>query len=198
MSLPQASTVIAASTQTLRYPGYMNNDLVGIIASLIPTPRCHFLMTSYTPFTSDQIDKVRCQSLIGPSAITPIFDLVLTGQTNPADNSARCNAPPSTAKEPNGVNHAEQDGMLYLHPQHHSRRSRSNGRESNALEHLETIPQLTDPILSGSSISSPNSRTTTRDLHTMGTGVYPGCIDAQVSIRNFKPSSQWADARKPH
>jgi tubulin gamma len=36
----------------------MNNDLVGIIASLIPTPRCHFLMTSYTPFTSDQIDKV--------------------------------------------------------------------------------------------------------------------------------------------
>ena len=56
--LLQVSTVIAASTQTLRYPGYMNNDLVGIIASLIPTPRCHFLMTSYTPFTSDQIDKV--------------------------------------------------------------------------------------------------------------------------------------------
>jgi tubulin gamma len=55
---PQVSTVMAASTQTLRYPGYMNNDLVGIIASLIPTPRCHFLMTSYTPFTSDQIDKV--------------------------------------------------------------------------------------------------------------------------------------------
>ena len=49
---------MAASTQTLRYPGYMNNDLVGIIASLIPTPRCHFLMSSYTPFTSDQIDKV--------------------------------------------------------------------------------------------------------------------------------------------
>lgn len=49
---------MAASTQTLRYPGYMNNDLVGIIASLIPTPRCHFLMTSYTPFTTDTIDKV--------------------------------------------------------------------------------------------------------------------------------------------
>jgi hypothetical protein len=50
---------MAASTQTLRYPGYMNNDLVGIVASLIPTPRCHFLMTSYTPFTSDSIDKVK-------------------------------------------------------------------------------------------------------------------------------------------
>ena len=49
---------MAASTQTLRYPGYMNNDLVGIIASLIPTPRCHFLMTSYTPFTGDQIEQV--------------------------------------------------------------------------------------------------------------------------------------------
>ncbi|KAJ7074368.1 gamma tubulin [Mycena amicta] len=53
------ATVMAASTQTLRYPGYMNNDLVGLIASLIPTPRCHFLMTSYTPFTSDQIDKAK-------------------------------------------------------------------------------------------------------------------------------------------
>src|ERR1700712_2053075 len=50
---------MAASTTTLRYPGYMNNDLVGIIASLIPTPRCHFLMTSYTPFSFDTVDKVR-------------------------------------------------------------------------------------------------------------------------------------------
>lgn len=51
---------MAASTQTLRYPGYMNNDLVGMIASLVPTPRCHFLSTSYTPFTNDSIAKVRC------------------------------------------------------------------------------------------------------------------------------------------
>jgi tubulin gamma len=29
----------------------MNNDLVGLVASLIPTPRCHFLMTGYTPIT---------------------------------------------------------------------------------------------------------------------------------------------------
>jgi tubulin gamma len=40
---------MAASTTTLRYPGYMNNDLIGLVASLIPTPRCHFLMTGYTP-----------------------------------------------------------------------------------------------------------------------------------------------------
>lgn len=43
------SIAMAASTSTLRYPGYMNNDLVGIMASLIPTPRCHFLTTGYTP-----------------------------------------------------------------------------------------------------------------------------------------------------
>ena len=54
------STVMAASTTTLRYPGYMNNDLVGLLASLIPTPRCHFLMTGYTPLTIDrQISNIR-------------------------------------------------------------------------------------------------------------------------------------------
>ncbi|KAI8914940.1 Tubulin/FtsZ, GTPase domain-containing protein [Powellomyces hirtus] len=53
------STVMSASTTTLRYPGYMNNDLVGIVASLIPTPRCHYLMTSYTPFTGEQVDKAK-------------------------------------------------------------------------------------------------------------------------------------------
>ncbi|CAJ0639725.1 11647_t:CDS:10 [Entrophospora sp. SA101] len=46
-------------TTTLRYPGYMNNDLVGIIASLIPTPKCHYLMTAYTPFTSDNVEKAK-------------------------------------------------------------------------------------------------------------------------------------------
>ncbi|KAL9624868.1 MAG: hypothetical protein Q9160_000915 [Pyrenula sp. 1 TL-2023] len=53
------STVMSASTTTLRYPGYMHNDLVSILASLIPTPRCHFLMTAYTPFTADQIDQAK-------------------------------------------------------------------------------------------------------------------------------------------
>ena len=47
------STVMCASTTTLRYPGYMNNDLISLIAPLVPTPRCHFLMTGYTPITLD-------------------------------------------------------------------------------------------------------------------------------------------------
>eukprot|EP00455_Lapot_gusevi_P052697 TRINITY_DN8062_c0_g1_i4.p1 TRINITY_DN8062_c0_g1~~TRINITY_DN8062_c0_g1_i4.p1 ORF type:complete len:466 (+),score=90.15 TRINITY_DN8062_c0_g1_i4:76-1473(+) len=59
------STVMAASTTTLRYPGYMNNDLIGMVASLIPTPRCHFLMTGYTPLTLDrQVSAVRKTSVL--------------------------------------------------------------------------------------------------------------------------------------
>lgn len=54
------STIMAASTTTLRYPGYMNNDLIGLIASLIPTPQLHFLMTGYTPLTADdQVASIR-------------------------------------------------------------------------------------------------------------------------------------------
>lgn len=57
-TLPQinkmVSTIMSASTATLRYPGYMNNDLIGLVASLIPTPRLHYLMTGYTPLTSDE------------------------------------------------------------------------------------------------------------------------------------------------
>eukprot|EP00897_Mesotaenium_endlicherianum_P004694 jgi/Mesen1/4252/ME000022S03534 len=48
------STVMSASTTTLRYPGYMNNDLLGLVASLVPMPRCHFLMTGYTPLTVER------------------------------------------------------------------------------------------------------------------------------------------------
>ena len=47
------STIMSVSTTTLRYPSYMNNDLIGLIAPLIPTPNLHFLMTGYTPLSTD-------------------------------------------------------------------------------------------------------------------------------------------------
>lgn len=47
------STIMSASTCPLRYPSFMNNDLIGLIGPLIPTPRLHFLMTGYTPLTTD-------------------------------------------------------------------------------------------------------------------------------------------------
>eukprot|EP00096_Caligus_rogercresseyi_P010311 TRINITY_DN3710_c0_g1_i1.p1 TRINITY_DN3710_c0_g1~~TRINITY_DN3710_c0_g1_i1.p1 ORF type:complete len:462 (+),score=170.65 TRINITY_DN3710_c0_g1_i1:212-1597(+) len=47
------STIMSVSTTTLRYPSYMNNDLIGLIAPLIPTPKLHFLMTGYTPLSTE-------------------------------------------------------------------------------------------------------------------------------------------------
>ncbi|KAF0991515.1 hypothetical protein HZS_6464 [Henneguya salminicola] len=47
------STIMTGTTTPLRYPGYTNNDLIGLIAPLIPTPKLHFLMTGYTPLTSE-------------------------------------------------------------------------------------------------------------------------------------------------
>lgn len=43
------SQVMATSTSTLRYPGYMNNDLSSLLSTLIPMPRLHFLCSAYTP-----------------------------------------------------------------------------------------------------------------------------------------------------
>ena len=43
------ASVMSASTSTLRFPSYMNNSMTSILANLIPIPKCHFLMTSYTP-----------------------------------------------------------------------------------------------------------------------------------------------------
>jgi len=78
----------------------MNNDLVGIVASLIPTPRCHFLMTSYTPFTGDNIDQVHYNWYawsILPLIVNPV------GKINPKDDCSRRNAPTPAAKKSNGL-----------------------------------------------------------------------------------------------
>jgi len=44
----------------------MNNDLVGLIASLIPTPRCHFLMTGKREQTFSRSDSVFFSLGMGP------------------------------------------------------------------------------------------------------------------------------------
>lgn len=54
-----ASTVISASTLTLRFPGYLHNDLSSILASLIPYPNLHFLEAAYTPFTNDTVEHAK-------------------------------------------------------------------------------------------------------------------------------------------
>ncbi|ODQ62239.1 hypothetical protein WICANDRAFT_60307 [Wickerhamomyces anomalus NRRL Y-366-8] len=47
------AAVMSGATNTLRYPGYMYNSYTSIISTLVPTPDLHFLVPSYTPFTSD-------------------------------------------------------------------------------------------------------------------------------------------------
>jgi tubulin gamma len=53
------SAFMAASTSTLRYPGYIYNNLSSILASLVVTPRCHFLAAAFTPFTSEEFSSVQ-------------------------------------------------------------------------------------------------------------------------------------------
>uniref|UniRef100_A0A0G4IFH2 Tubulin gamma chain n=1 Tax=Chromera velia CCMP2878 TaxID=1169474 RepID=A0A0G4IFH2_9ALVE len=67
------STVMAGSTTTLRYPGYLNNDLIGLVAALVPTPRCHFLMTAYTPLSID----VRSQSAVRKTTVVDVMRRLL-------------------------------------------------------------------------------------------------------------------------
>lgn len=49
------STVMSATTNTLRFPSYSYNSLTSIVSTLIPTPDLHFIIPSYTPFTSDYV-----------------------------------------------------------------------------------------------------------------------------------------------
>jgi len=72
------STVMSASTNTLRFPGYMNNDLVGLMSSLVPTPRLHFLMTGYTPLTLDTASTSTDGAAPAPLAVrkTSVMDVM--------------------------------------------------------------------------------------------------------------------------
>ncbi len=47
------STIMCASSNTVRFPGYSYTNMSSIISMLVPTPRCHYLVSSYTPLTLD-------------------------------------------------------------------------------------------------------------------------------------------------
>ena len=93
------STIMSVSTTTLRYPSYMNNDLIGLIAPLIPTPRLHFLMTGYTPLTTDQ-----------ESANIRSDEAIAAAQEHDGEHRGPEQAGP----------------LLHLHPEHHPGRGRSH------------------------------------------------------------------------
>jgi tubulin gamma len=55
----------------------MNNDLVGLIASLIPTPRCHFLMTGYTPLTVESSEGAQVNTAIRKTTVLDVMRRLL-------------------------------------------------------------------------------------------------------------------------
>jgi len=57
--------------------GYMNNDLVGLVASLIPTPRCHFLMTGYTPLTVEREETDAHAALVRKTTVLDVMRRLL-------------------------------------------------------------------------------------------------------------------------
>jgi hypothetical protein len=136
---------MAASTTTLRYPGYMNNNLVSIVASLVPTPRCHFLMTGYTPITIDQQQqgiylylllllgfdrqvphdtppKCNWLSVVLTQWLTsfPLPSLFLHSWRAQDERTGRHDALASS-EEPHGLG-GHQEGLLFVAAQYHPRR----------------------------------------------------------------------------
>eukprot|EP01059_Diplonema_ambulator_P014208 TRINITY_DN25053_c0_g1_i1.p1 TRINITY_DN25053_c0_g1~~TRINITY_DN25053_c0_g1_i1.p1 ORF type:complete len:217 (+),score=16.59 TRINITY_DN25053_c0_g1_i1:125-775(+) len=74
---------MAASTATLRYPGYMNNGLEDLIASLIPLPRTHFLMTGYTPLSLDPISRAGGEtSRVRKTSVLDVITRLLHAKNN--------------------------------------------------------------------------------------------------------------------
>lgn len=47
------ASVLSSVTNSLRFPSYMYNSLPSIFSTLVPTPELHFLVPSFTPFTTD-------------------------------------------------------------------------------------------------------------------------------------------------
>ncbi|VEU22613.1 DEKNAAC103581 [Brettanomyces naardenensis] len=85
------STVMSACTNTLRFPSYSYNSLTSILSTLIPTPDLHFLIPSYTPFTSDFVNAA-AKEIRGSTAYDVILEVL--------DKKLRM----CSYNEPNGVN----------------------------------------------------------------------------------------------
>ena len=65
----------------------MNNDLVGLVASLIPTPRCHFLMTGYTPLTVEREREAAVMSTVRKTTGTVLLTVCMHTLGWPCKNS---------------------------------------------------------------------------------------------------------------
>ncbi|KAL6940470.1 gamma-tubulin [Hanseniaspora vineae] len=53
------ASVMSATTNSLRFPSYMYSSLSSIFSTIIPSPNLHFLIPSFTPFTTDFIPEAK-------------------------------------------------------------------------------------------------------------------------------------------
>lgn len=170
---------MSASTTTLRYPGYMHNDLVGIVAALIPTPRCHFLMTSYTPFTADNVEQAKT---VRKTTVLDVMRRLLQPK-----NRMVSTTPSKTSCYISILNIIQGE---------------ADPTEVRSVSRSSKSPIDTDPVILcglGTQITPPNPRTATRDLHPLGPSLDPSRTDKTVTIPETKHTPRVrADARKPH
>ena len=71
------SVIFCCQSSSGAHAGYMNNDLVGLVASLIPTPRCHFLMTGYTPLTVEREETGARAALVRKTTVLDVMRRLL-------------------------------------------------------------------------------------------------------------------------
>lgn len=50
------SSTLSAISNSLRFPSYLYNSMTSIFSTLVPSPELHFLIPSFTPFTSDYVE----------------------------------------------------------------------------------------------------------------------------------------------
>lgn len=169
------STVMSASTNTLRFPGYMNNDLIGLVSSLIPTPRLHFLMTGYTPLSLVDHDA----PAVRKTSVMDVMRRLLQTKNIMVSCSTRKGARLSLGPRPEDSADSAPlvRRLLHLHPRHHP-----GGSGPHA----------------GPQIPAAHSGTPPGHLHSLGSGWHPGGPLAQVAVRQDGAQSVGSHAGQPH
>lgn len=49
------STIMATSSIQMRFPSYTYNSMIGLMSSLVPIRKCHYITCAYTPFTHNDL-----------------------------------------------------------------------------------------------------------------------------------------------
>lgn len=78
------STVICASTCTLRTPTYMYSDLKSIVSTLVPVKGLNFIVPSYTPFINKD-----CAQIIRKTTVNDVLRRLMMGKNKLAGIETR-------------------------------------------------------------------------------------------------------------